>query len=58
VDDPPMVLMRGYGYDPHHNLQECVKLGMSQSSLIAKPLQETQVVSVLERVVSKESTPA
>jgi GAF domain-containing protein len=58
VDDPPMVLMRGYGYDPHHNLQECVKLGMSQSSLIAKPLQESQVVSVLERVVSKESTPA
>lgn len=58
VDDPPMVLMRGYGYDPHHNLQECVKLGMSQSSLIAKPLQETQVVSVLERIVSKESTPA
>lgn len=58
VDDPPMILMRGYGYDPHHNLQECVKLGMAQSNLIAKPLMEPQVVSILERVLSKESTPA
>lgn len=58
VDDPPMILMRGYGYDPHHNLQECVKLGMPQSNLIAKPLLEAQTVSVLERVLSKESTPA
>ncbi|HEV7282245.1 MAG TPA: GAF domain-containing protein [Pirellulaceae bacterium] len=56
-DDPPMIMMKGWGYDPHHNLQEAVKLGMSQSSLVSKPLQEPQVVQVLERVLSKESTP-
>lgn len=54
-DDPPMILMKGYGYDPHHNIPNAVKAGLDPASCIAKPLQEPQLVSVLEKVLARSS---
>jgi CheY-like chemotaxis protein len=55
LDQVPLILMTGYGYDPGHNIVKCSQEGLPKNSVLCKPFRLDQLVSVVERVI--QSTP-
>ncbi|MFO0820148.1 MAG: response regulator [Pirellulales bacterium] len=47
----PLILMKGYGYDPRHVVADARSDGLHEKALVAKPLRRDQVIDVVEIVL-------
>ena len=56
MENVPMVLMTGFGYDPGHSIVKARKEGLR--SVLYKPFRLDQLVSVVEEIVSADDAPA
>lgn len=51
VDDPPLILMTGYGYDPGHSIVKARQAGLRADAVLAKPLRQEQLLQAVEATV-------
>jgi CheY-like chemotaxis protein len=57
VDDPPLILSAGYGYDPGHSIVKARQAGLKATAMVFKPFRLKQLLDTLEATVS-ESVPS
>ena len=56
-ENPPLVLMTGFGYDPGHAIVKARREGHSASAILYKPFRMDQLLETIESVVeSKQAT--
>ncbi len=59
VDDPPLILMTGFGYDPGHSIVKARQAGLRANSVLFKPFRLDQLLEIVESTVTRDSqTPA
>jgi CheY-like chemotaxis protein len=51
VEDPPLILMAGYGYDPGHSIVKARQAGLKANALVFKPFRIKQLLDTLEATV-------
>ena len=51
VDQPPLVLMTGFGYDPTHTIVNARKAGLPAWAVLYKPFRLDQLLSAVKRMV-------
>jgi hypothetical protein len=44
----PLILMKGYGYDPRHVVADARADGLHEKALVAKPLRRDQLIDVVD----------
>ncbi len=54
MDDPPLVLMTGFGYDPGHAIVKARKAGLPPNAILYKPFRLDQLLETVESIVSKK----
>jgi CheY-like chemotaxis protein len=55
VEEPPLILMTGFGYDPGHSIVKARQAGLRANAVLFKPFRLDQLLETLESTV--ESTP-
>ena len=53
VEDPPLILMAGYGYDPGHSIVKARQAGLKANALVFKPFRIKQLLDTLETTISE-----
>jgi CheY-like chemotaxis protein len=53
VEDPPLILMAGYGYDPGHSIVKARQAGLKANSMVFKPFRIKQLLDALEATISE-----
>ncbi|MFK7770392.1 MAG: response regulator [Mariniblastus sp.] len=56
VEEPPMILMTGFGYDPGHSIVKARQAGLKPNAVLFKPFRLDQLVEVVESIVAPELT--
>lgn len=56
VDDPPLILMTGFGYDPGHSIVKARQAGLKANAVLFKPFRLDQLLEVVESIVSPVGT--
>lgn len=51
-NDPPMVLMTGFGYDPGHSIPKAREAGLRANALLYKPFRLEQLLDTVEATVA------
>jgi CheY-like chemotaxis protein len=58
VDDPPLILMTGFGYDPGHSIVKARQAGLRANAVLFKPFRLDQLLETVESTISEtEPTP-
>ncbi len=52
IDDPPLVLMTGYGYDPGHSIVKARQAGLKPNAVLFKPFKLEQLLETVESMIS------
>ncbi len=52
IDDPPLVLMTGFGYDPGHSIVKARQAGLKPYAVLYKPFKLEQLLSTVERMIT------
>ncbi len=55
--DPPLILMTGYGYDPCHTVPKAREEGLRANAVLYKPFRLEQLLEVLESTVARDAQP-
>jgi CheY-like chemotaxis protein/putative methionine-R-sulfoxide reductase with GAF domain len=55
VDDPPLILMTGFGYDPGHSIVKARQAGLRANAVLFKPFRLDQLLEVVESIVTPET---
>lgn len=56
VDDPPLILMTGYGYDPGHSIVKARQAGLRANAVLSKPFRLEQLLDTVEATVQEAAT--
>ena len=51
-DDPNLILMAGFGYDPDHTIVKARKAGLRKGALLYKPFRLDQLLSIVENIIT------
>ena len=54
INDPPLILMTGFGYDPGHSIVKARQAGLKKNALLFKPFRREQLIEVVEAIVLDE----
>lgn len=54
TNDPPLILMTGFGYDPGHSIVKARQAGLKKNALLFKPFRSEQLIEVVEAIVLGE----
>lgn len=52
VEEPPLILMTGFGYDPGHSIVKARQAGLKANAVLFKPFRLDQLLEVVESIVS------
>ncbi|MEE2639977.1 MAG: response regulator [Planctomycetota bacterium] len=55
MEDPPLILMMGFGYDPGHQQVKARQAGLPPEAFLYKPFRVDQLISTVERLVRQKS---
>jgi len=55
LDNPPLILMTGFGYDPGHSIVKARQAGLRAGAVLYKPFRLDQLVDTLCRVILPEA---
>lgn len=55
MEDPPLILMTAFGYDPGHQVVKARQAGMPTEAFLYKPFRVDQLISTVEYVVRAKS---
>lgn len=53
VEDPPLILMTGYGYDPGHSIVKARQAGLRANAVMAKPFRLEQLLDTVESAIQE-----
>lgn len=53
--DPPLILMTGYGYDPCHTIPKAREEGLRSNAVLYKPFRLEQLLEILESTVDRKN---
>ena len=56
VEDPPLILMTAFGYDPGHSIVKARREGLRNGSILFKPFKLNQILEVVESVIRQFQT--
>ena len=56
--NPPLMLMKGYGYDVRHIIHDTVKAGLNPKAVIFKPLRPDQVAETVDLILELREKPS
>ena len=51
IENPPLILMTGFGYDPGHSIVKARQAGLKNNALLFKPFRVDQLVEVVQSMV-------
>jgi CheY-like chemotaxis protein len=51
-DDPNLILMSGFGYDPGHSIVKSRKAGLRAGALLYKPFRLDQLLTIVENIIA------
>jgi len=54
-EEPPLILMTGFGYDPGHSIVKARQAGLKSNALLFKPFRLEQLLDVVQSIVAPES---
>ena len=54
INDPPLILMTGFGYDPGHSIVKARQAGLKKNALLFKPFRSEQLIEVVEAIILGE----
>ncbi len=54
MDNPPLILMTGFGYDPGHCIVKARKAGLRAGAVLYKPFRLDQLLSIVELIMQPE----
>ncbi len=54
VEEPPLILMTGFGYDPGHSIVKARQAGLKPNAVLFKPFRLDQLIEVVESMVAPE----
>lgn len=54
VENPPLVLMTGFGYDPGHSIVKARKAGLRANAILYKPFRLDQLLETVEGMLEAE----
>ena len=57
MDNPPLVLMTGFGYDPGHAIVKARKAGLPPNAILYKPFRLDQLLETVESIISPNHQP-
>lgn len=52
ADDPPLILMSGFGWDPGHSIVKAREAGLPANSVVFKPFRLSQLLDTIEATVT------
>ena len=52
VQDPPLILMTGFGYDPGHSIVKARQAGLKANAVLFKPFRLDQLIEVVEAMIT------
>ena len=55
MEDPPLILMMGFGYDPGHQQVKARQAGLPPEAFLYKPFRVDQLISTVEYMVRTKS---
>ena len=55
MEDPPLILMIGFGYDPGHQQVKARQAGMPAEAFLFKPFRADQLISTVDKMVRSKS---
>jgi len=55
VEDPPLILMTGFGYDPGHSIVKARQAGLRANAVLFKPFRLDQLLEIVQATASRES---
>ena len=55
VEDPPLILMTGFGYDPGHSIVKAREAGLRANSVLFKPFRLDQLLEIVESTVTRDA---
>lgn len=55
LENPPLILMTGFGYDPGHTIVKARKAGLRENAVLYKPFRLDQLLDTVERFVTQEA---
>ena len=56
IEQPPLILMTGYGYDPGHSIVKARQAGLKNNALLFKPFRLDQLIEVVQAMVTGDAT--
>ena len=56
-EDPPLILMTGYGYDPCHTIPKAREEGLRTNAVLYKPFRLEQLLEILQSTVTRDPKP-
>ena len=56
-ENPKLILMTGFGYDPGHSIVKARQAGLRQGAVLYKPFRLDQLLSIVEAIVSEAEEP-
>ena len=58
MEDPPLILMTGFGYDPEHSIVKARKAGLRAGAVLYKPFRLDQLLGIVEAITNPIEAPA
>ena len=55
MNEPPLILMTGFGYDPGHSIVKARQAGLKNNALLFKPFRLEQLIEVVQAMVTGET---
>ncbi len=56
IENPPLILMTGFGYDPGHTMVKARKAGLRPNAVLYKPFRLDQLLDTVERFSNEEAS--
>lgn len=57
LEQPPLILMTGFGYDPGHSIVKARKAGLRAGAVLYKPFRLDQLLTIVESIMQPETVP-
>lgn len=57
MDDPPLALMTGFGYDPGHSIVKARQAGLKPYAILYKPFKLDQLLETIEKLIQPDDLP-
>jgi len=52
-NDPALILMTGFGYDPGHTIVKARKAGLQHNAILYKPFRSDQLLDTVEKIIAQ-----